>query len=1007
MTRGRSLRKIFAPFLLGSCLSVSLAFASPEPGRYDVRLRKGDFLDVRVDQDGADVAVVLVGPDGTTLREVDTPTGEKGPEFLWWIASDDGDYRIEIRGAADAGGYDVHLAPPRPAAEIDVLRANAQGRYLRGQQHDWAGQAELATVEFAAVRRLWQRLRDPFQEALSLSELGRMAARVNQLDDAVAYYREAQQIVIELGEERQQVRLLNLLGLAQETRGELAQAAASYREALQLAQRIGHLRGAGSAARNLGNFHYRRGEAETALTFHELARDVWTRLDQPSRKGNTLRDMANCYMLLGRPDEALEALGEVLRLVEGGSSVTVAGTLNSIGWLHYLRDEPERALRFYHRALEIQSGAEPDSTTAATHDRMGTAYVALERWGEAAAAYDRALAIVEAAGYRASQGHVLANLCRLRMLAGETSTALETCAKALAILEEVDDGPAIAWVLYLSARLERHRGELHMARTYLQQCIDLVERLRSAAGREALKTSFFADRLEFYELYVDVLMDLHDEDRDAGWNVRALEVAERGRARSLLDLLAEAGADVRRGADPELLEEERWLGARIEEQELRREELEETGATPRERAAAQQELQRLLREHDLVHRRIVSSNPAFTEHADPQPIDVPSLQALLDSDTVLLAFALGGERSFAWRVTRTRVESDVLSARADIESAARAWYELLSDPEIQQSGKGQQQVIAKALSNELLDLVTDLPADRRLVVLADGALHYIPFGALPLGGDGEDEPEPLVARHEVLSLPSASALSALRRQLAGRSPPPGLVAVVTDPVFDARDERLARRRVTDSSKPPPEGRRFDRLAGAAREAAAILELASGQPSLEIKAFEAHRERIFSGELAGYRILHFATHGVLDAGRPQLSGLALSGVDEQGNARPGFLRFHEIFNLDLPAELAFLSACKTALGPEIRGEGLIGLTRAFYYAGVPRLVVSLWNVEDGSAAELVERFYRGLLAEGLAPAAALRAAQVSMWKEGRWSPYQWAGFVLQGEWRGFATSTEPR
>ena len=174
---------------------------------------------------------------------------------------------------------------------------------------------------------------------------------------------------------------------------------------------------------------------------------------------------------------------------------------------------------------------------------------------------------------------------------------------------------------------------------------------------------------------------------------------------------------------------------------------------------------------------------------------------------------------------------------------------------------------------------------------------------------------------------------------------------------------------------------------------------TGETGLLALDFAANRETAISGQLAQYRIVHFATHGLLNNVHPELSGIVLSLVDEAGRPQNGFVRLHEVYNLKLPAELVVLSGCRTALGKEVKGEGLIGLTRGFMYAGAPRVVVSLWPVSDKGTAELMKRFYQGMLGKGLRPAAALRAAQIAMWKSKWWdAPYYWAGFVLQGEWR---------
>jgi CHAT domain-containing protein len=274
--------------------------------------------------------------------------------------------------------------------------------------------------------------------------------------------------------------------------------------------------------------------------------------------------------------------------------------------------------------------------------------------------------------------------------------------------------------------------------------------------------------------------------------------------------------------------------------------------------------------------------------------------------------------------------------------------------------------------------------------VADGALQYIPFAALPLPGDLAGR-APLIERHEIVVLPSASVL-ALRK----REPPPSepSIAILADPVFDRGDPRV-RRDFTDRAPSEP-GIALSRLPASQREAEAISALLPGRTWTAL-GFQASRATAFGGELARHRIVHFATHGVIDAETPELSGLVLSLVDERGKPQEGFLGLNDIYNLDLHADLVVLSGCETALGRDMRGEGLIGLSRGFLYAGASRVLASLWQVQDRPATEIMVRFYRALLQEHLPPAAALRSAQLSLWRERRWrDPFYWGAFVLQGE-----------
>ena len=309
----------------------------------------------------------------------------------------------------------------------------------------------------------------------------------------------------------------------------------------------------------------------------------------------------------------------------------------------------------------------------------------------------------------------------------------------------------------------------------------------------------------------------------------------------------------------------------------------------------------------------------------------------------------------------------------------------------------------------LLGPVAAQLGQKRLLVVPDGALEYLPFAALTVPSQASIAFVPLMVQHEVTSIPSASTLAVLRRELEGRAAAEKVVAVFADPVFDKADERVTGvssrnagghhgAPAEEPAKSSDEVQALPRLPYTRQEAEAILALAPATGRKAALGFEANRTAAMSDDLSRYRIIHFATHSFLDSMHPELSGIALSMLDRQGKPQEGFLRSHEVFNLRLGAELVVLSGCRTGLGKEVKGEGLYGMTRGFMYAGSRRVLVSLWDVQDQATARLMTDFYRGLLGPKRPnTAAALRAAQIAIWREGRWqAPYYWAGFVLQGE-----------
>ncbi|HEX9659515.1 MAG TPA: CHAT domain-containing protein, partial [Rhodothermales bacterium] len=398
----------------------------------------------------------------------------------------------------------------------------------------------------------------------------------------------------------------------------------------------------------------------------------------------------------------------------------------------------------------------------------------------------------------------------------------------------------------------------------------------------------------------------------------------------------------------------------------------------------------------------------------PQPLDADTIRNdLLDEDTTMLVYGFGVERCFLWSITSGGIEAFVLPERSRIEKLGRKVYDVWSRRTSWATDHAEP--FARELSDRLLKPAAKDLGRRRLVVIGEGVFSFLPFAALPDPRyDPEDDPVPLIEHHEILRLPSASVLATLRRSRSTKTLPTGLVAVLADPVFSLDDPRVQApgaispdNQGSSAGSPPSPLERsaedlgiteFERLLHSRTEAANILALVPPEKGFLALDFDASRGTVLSGRLRDYQMIHFATHGLLNTEHAELSGLVLSRVSEQGVPVNGFLRVHEIYDLDLRADLVTLSACKTGLGEDVRGEGLVGLVQAFLYAGARRAVVSLWNVSDHATAELMIRLYRGIFEDGLHLASALREAQLSMLREEFWSPKDWAGFVVYGDWQ---------
>lgn len=1008
---------------LASGASVERELAGGERHLYRVTLREQQVLRAVATQHGIDLVLSIAAPGGQTLLEVDTPNGPEGPEILAFLATAAGEYFLELRAPGDqvAGSYELRVTIPDPAEASDRALASALAAFAGGERLRSRGNARAAHLALEAYRAALvdgRRAEEPRLQALTRRRLGQIHYRLGEIREAVEQLEAARELYERHGSAREKLPLLNDLGAAYRLAGEAPAALACHQEALELAERVNSRAGIATALNNIGLAYNSLGELHQALDFYHRAMAEWQRLGFLDRYSTALHNVGQIYATLGRTEEAADFLDQALELRRRlDDPRRLVSTLTAVGWVSQLEGEPAGALEYFAEALRLARQAADRIGEAVTLDLRAAAYRDLGRTTEARDSYLTALDIFRASGSLLDQAHTLSHLGELYDVTGDAPAAAESHRQAVELFRKIGDVNGQASALAAAARAARRRGDLRAARGQLEAALELAESVRGRLQSRTLRRDYAARRYGIHAEYVDLLMELEATEPGRGHTQRALEASERSRARSLLESLAEAEAGVRERAPEELLAAERVARAAIARAERRRRDLVAEGAEQTDVEAAEREIRGLLLDYERSQDSLRTHTRRWSNLTGAPPITVRDLQtSLLDADTLLLWYALGSERSFLWVVGRDVFEAFALPAEQQIDPLARRVAELI--PRSHERGLRMQASLAAAdLSDMILAPAASLLGGQRLAIAADGALQYVPFSALPAPKAGGAGPrEPLLRHHEIVHLPSAAILAALRREAAERSPVDGLLAMIADPVFDSEDPRLSdgdrrapgRARDTGPYRLSRDLERsardlgvegFARLPYSGAEAEAILALAPEGERFAALGLRASRETVMSGELDGYRFVHFATHGIVNARHPTLSGIVLSLVDEHGRPRDGLLRVQELVDLRLAADLVVLSACQTALGKEIRGEGLMGLTYGFFYAGAARVVVSLWRVDDRATAELMTRFYRGMLADGLAPARALRQAQLSMAGDGAWkAPYYWAGFVLQGDWR---------
>ena len=760
------------------------------------------------------------------------------------------------------------------------------------------------------------------------------------------------------------------------------------------------------------------GQYQKALDCYSQALTLYKALDNRTSELNTLNNTAWIYGELGEEQRALDMYLEVL---EARKTDQVAMSNVASGYARM--GQYQRALDIHFKLLELRQGPANIPKRSITLSNIGNCYYSLGDITKALDFYSQSLPLMRQVGDKYYTATVLNHMGVAYRDLREYEKALNYFNEALTLRQIAGDRRGIATTLSDIARLEGDRGNLIEARKRIEAALAQIEVVRLNVDSPLLRSSLFASVQQYREFYIDLLMRLHKDKPAEQLERIAFDASETGRARSLLQLLSEAGSKIHHGIDPSLLERKRNLAEMIDAKAQQQMQLLSGKHTEAEAEAVRKELSALTTELEQLESQIRASSPQFTALVQPVPLRLEEIQQnVLDRDTLLLEYSLGEERSFVWAVTPDSVKTFELPKRAVIEPAARRVYESITARTVNVPKETLEQRLQRlqladaefasasaSLSRMILGPVAAELQAKRLLIVSDGVLQYIPFAGLPDPAAGDTRA--LVVDHEVVLAPSASVVGLLRKETANRKPASKMVAVLADPVFSNNDPRVAAARLSHaapidkgeladavrSADPGVDGLR--RLRFSRQEADAIARLAAGDSKLEAVDFAANRKLATSAELGQYRVVHFATHGIINNSHPELSGIVLSLVDEKGKPQNGYLRLYDLYNLKLSADLVVLSACQTALGKEIRGEGLVGLTRGFMYAGAPRVIASLWQIEDRASAEFMKRFYEALLGQKLRPAAALRAAQVSMSKDPRWrQPHYWAAFTIQGEWK---------
>ena len=861
-----------------------------------------------------------------------------------------------------------------------------------------------------------------------------------QFKEAEETAKQALDLSRKIGDKKRILVAMLYLGTAYYDQGRRPEALEVFQNAVALARESGNRKELSRALNNIAGVLGDLGRYEESISYLNQCLEVAHERGDEPMQFTALLNVGQLYIRLGDPDKAEAPLLESLRigrglkhsdLVSNPSKVATEMALRVLGEMEIAREHYQLALKYLDQVRE----SHPENAQAQIELLSGIA-LAYQRLGEylkAADALQEAMPIAD----KADSGYsplLVASLGEVQESLGQFNEALASENRALAALRKAGGNPDNEW------EIQRRIGHIDRALTHKQEALEhyenslhTIDLLRaSALNTENGRASFGARSRDVYAETADLLYDLHRESE-------ALEMAERGRARAFLDMLAMSRSGLPDELSPEQLQQEDSKLARIAAVQKQ---LWKPDLSPADDKRIKAELTSAEDDLEKFHVEVRRSNPRYASVHYQEPINFHSIQRnLLGERTVLLEFLLGEKRSLLWVVSKQKITVGILPPRKEIEDEVAAYRKALTEKTSAlnlQASLREIQRQARHLYNALFQTEENaIQPGSTLLVVPDGSLGYLPFESLIVASrrapSGEVQPVYMLEKFAITYGPSASALTAIREvraqnqeraktllafgdpvvqpqaTLAKTSPATGDTRSAEDPLDASAAKTTASTAVPTSSASPNSGpsdvisqeyveRGFSltRLPFARDE---VLGIGNLYPAAQRQIYlgeNAREEIVKSEKLDAYRYIHFASHGFIDESHPERSGILFSR--SLHSPEDGVLQMGEIMHLKLNSDMVTLSACSTGLGKLVNGEGILGLTRAFFYAGAQNVTVSLWNVNDSATATLMKSFY-GNLNRGLSKSAALRKAKLSLihgesnlWRH----PYFWAPFVLVGE-----------
>lgn len=887
-----------------------------------------------------------------------------------------------------------------------------------------------AIDHFEKSLEISRKIGDKRHESTSLSNIGLAYRGLSEFQEAIQYFSQALEIDEELGDKRGQGMDFGNIGDVYVEIGDASTALEYHTEALKIGREVGDRKSEAIHLGAMSTDYSLMGDYPTAMKYSKEAIDLHREIGFKAGESNDLGNMGSIYFELGEYSQALECLGKALRIAEAlDDKYSMSLWLGDIGNVYYLLGIDSKALKYYERALLISQEIGDRTGEGMWTGNLANIHATNREYSEALKYLENALKIFQESGAKREEAITLHNMSIIHAVLSESGRALDCSEEALRIHREIKCRYSEAEVLLgigkIKLKLEDYagaeeyykkarkigqelraprliweteagwglvceeKGKYREALEHYESAVEAIEDVRGGLVLEEHKWFFFEDKVEIYKRPIECLFKLYEKYQGKGYDKKAFRFAEMAKSRAFLDILSESKAEIWQGTDPVLLNREKELLRNISEIQTQ---LRNRRLTSGEISELKNRLESEEERFDNLRFEIRKKLQAYAILKYPEVITLDEVQRnIIEQDQILFEYSMGKQHSYLWAVTRHGCNLYRLPSENEIRQEVEEYLHIITHPPLPEVSP---KLLGKTLYDILIRPAGDcLSHDHDLIIIPDGVLYYLPFETL-ISEIRDGEPKYLLESCNTVYSPSASVLKSLNKGGAKSEWPYELLAL-GNPIFEEKPSSVGSDSNQELHLYEDYGFHYGKLPHSRFELIEIASLFSEDLISVYVGADAKEERVKSENLSKYRRIHFATHGILNEDFPGRSCLVLALDDDL--KEDGFLQLNEVFNLKLDADLVVLSACHTG-GKLVDGEGLIGLSRAFFYAGARSVIMSLWAVNDRSTASLMERFYY-YLCQGKKESEALRFAKLELLKGGIQSlqhPYHWAPFVLMGK-----------